>query len=98
MEIQVTLIYTYYKTIHKLILLDVGKSCLINTAINKKFKFNENYNPTLGFEYFSFNLKLDNQNTKIKIWDTCGQEVYRSLYSSFYKGANMAFLVFAFDE
>ena len=32
------------------------------------------------------------------MWDTCGQEVYRSIVQNFYKNASIAFLVYAIDE
>lgn len=71
---------------------------MIQTAVNKNFKMNNNYNPTLGFEYSSLNYNINNHFIKTKIWDTCGQEVYRSLVSNFYKEAAMVFLVFSLEE
>ena len=45
-----------------------------------------------------FNMKLDNKVLKLQIWDTCGQEVYRSLITSFYKNSSLAIIVYAIDE
>ena len=35
---------------------------------------------------------------KLQIWDTCGQEIYRSLISSFYRNASLAMMVYAIDN
>ena len=74
----------------------VGKSCLTTQAI--KNIFNEAYNSTVGFEYINFNVKLNDKIIKLQIWDTCGQEIYRSLISSFYRNATLAVLVYAIDS
>ena len=60
----------------------VGKSSLINQAIKKQFK--TTYAPTLGFDYFVFHTRIKNKIIKLKIWDTCGQEIYKSLVTNFY--------------
>ena len=41
---------------------------------------------------------LSMQVLKLQIWDTCGQEVYRSLITSFYKNSSLAIIVYAIDE
>ena len=60
----------------------MGKSCLSLQATKKKFE--NNYLATVGFEFFAFNIRIDGKVVKLQIWDTCGQEIYRSLISSFY--------------
>ena len=74
----------------------VGKSCLSMQAT--KHKFENNYLATVGFEFFAFNLKIDNKVIKLQIWDTCGQEIYRSLITSFYKNSSLAIIVYSIDE
>ena len=74
----------------------VGKSCLTNRA--SKEKFLTDYSPTVGFEFLTFNVKVEDQNIKLQIWDTCGQEVYRSLISSFYRSASLAIIVYSIDN
>ena len=63
-----------------------------------KKNFENNYLATVGFEFFSFNIKIDNKIIKLQIWDTCGQEIYRSLITSFYKNTSLAMIVYAIDE
>ena len=74
----------------------VGKSCLTNRAA--KDKFISNYSPTIGFEFLSFSTNIDNRIVKLQIWDTCGQEVYRSLITNFYRNASLAMMVYSIDS
>ena len=57
-----------------------------------------NYLATVGFEFFVFNIKFDSRIIKLQIWDTCGQEIYRSLITSFYKNSSLALIVYAIDD
>ena len=63
-----------------------------------KKKFESNYLATVGFEFFAFNIKLDSRVIKLQIWDTCGQEISRSLVTNFYKKSSLAIIVYAIDE
>ncbi len=74
----------------------VGKSSL--TLKGTKDHFKDFYTPTIGFEFLSFNIKINDQIVKLQIWDTCGQEVYRSLISSFYRNSSLAIIVYAIDN
>ena len=74
----------------------VGKSCLLNRAA--KEKFTSDYCPTLGFEFLSFSTNIENKIIRLQIWDTCGQEVYRSLITNFYRNASLAFMVYAINS
>ena len=91
--------YTQFDLSFKLIIIGdagVGKSCLTNKAI--KSEFDRVYNATVGFEFVNFNLKLDDKFIKLQIWDTCGQEIYRSLISGFYRNASLAMIVYSIDS
>lgn len=74
----------------------VGKSCLTLRATKNIFE--ENCLSTIGFEFFSLNIKIDQKLIKLQIWDTCGQEQYRSLISSFYKNSSLAILVYSITD
>ena len=63
-----------------------------------KHKFETNYAATVGFEFFSFNIKLNNEVIKLQIWDTCGQEIYKSLISNFYRNCSLAIIVYSIVE
>ena len=74
----------------------IGKSCL--TLKGTKNHFEECYSPTVGFEFFIFNIKIDYKNIKLQIWDTCGQETYRSLITSFYRNSSLAIIAYAIND
>ena len=74
----------------------VGKSCITMKAI-KDF-FEDYYAPTVGFEFYSLNVKLNDQIIKLQIWDTCGQEEYKSLISNFYRNSSLAILTYAINN
>ena len=91
--------YPNYDLSFKIIVIGnsgVGKSCLAEKK--KKNIFENNYVATVGFEFFSFNLKMDGKVIKLQIWDTCGQEIYRSLITNFYRNSSLAIIVYAIDE
>jgi len=74
----------------------VGKSCLSIKATRNYFE--DFYSPTVGFEFLTFCVKVEDKTVKLQIWDTCGQEVYRSLISSFYPSASLAIMVYSIDN
>ena len=74
----------------------VGKSCLSIKATKNIFE--NNYLATVGFEFYAFNVKLNDKIIKLQIWDTCGQEIYRSLITNFYRNSSLAIIVYAIDE
>jgi len=91
--------YSSFDLSFKLIVIGdsgVGKSCLTNNAIKNTFE--DTYNATVGFEFFTFNIKLKNKIVKLQIWDTCGQELYRSLITNFYRNTSLAIMVYSINS
>ena len=74
----------------------VGKSCLTTQAVRNNFV--EFYQATVGFEFLTFNLRINSNVIKLQIWDTCGQEVYKSLISNFYRNCSLALIVYAINN
>jgi len=74
----------------------VGKSCLTTQAVRNNFE--EFYQATVGFEFLTFNLRMNNNVVKLQIWDTCGQEVYKSLISNFYRNSSLALILYAINN
>ena len=70
----------------------VGKSCLMLQLIEKTFK--NLSDPTVGVEFGAKHFTLDGLNVKMQIWDTAGQESFKSITRSYYRGAIGAVLVF----
>ena len=74
----------------------VGKSCLTNRATTNLFE--DTYSATVEFEFLSFNVKINEKVVKLQIWDTCGQELYRSLITNFYRNSSLAIIVYAINS
>lgn len=70
----------------------VGKSCILLKFTEGIFK--DSHEVTIGVELGNKVHKVDDLNVKFQIWDTSGQENYRSVTRSFYRRANCALLVF----
>ena len=72
----------------------VGKTCLIDAYFEQEFNYNKI--PTLSQEIFKKCIKINsNKYYCINIWDTIGQEMYRSLTKSFLENSNI--VVFVYD-
>lgn len=71
----------------------MGKTCLVERFINHKVP--SNITPTLGHEFFQKIIVSESgYEMAVQIWDTAGQEKYKALSTSHYKGAHGAILVF----
>ena len=74
----------------------VGKTCLTYRVTTGEFR--EKIAATIGFEYFPFIVKYKNKILKLEIWDTCGQEAYRSLIKTFFNNSSLAIIIYAIDN
>ena len=91
--------YAQYDLSFKLIVIGdsgVGKSCLTTKAVKNNFE--DYYQATVGFEFLTFNMKINDMVIKMQIWDTCGQEIYRSLISNFYRNSSLAVILYSIDN
>ena len=70
----------------------VGKSCLMKRVMENEFK--DEHQVTIGVEFGSYGLKLGDKLIKMQIWDTAGQESYKSVTRIFYRGAHCVFLTY----
>jgi len=72
----------------------VGKTCIISRFISGAFDLN--VSSTNGASYASKNVQYENlgKSLLLDVWDTAGQEKYRSLTKFFYKDAKVAILVY----
>ncbi len=70
----------------------VGKSCLLLQFTDKRFQ--HVHDMTIGVEFGSRTIDLNNKLIKLQIWDTAGQESFRSITRSYYRGACAAILVY----
>lgn len=76
----------------------VGDSNVGKTALFWRFvegNFSEGKNTLVTTVDFKMkNISVNNTNAKLYIWDTAGQEKYRSIVSTYFKGCHGIFLVF----
>ena len=70
----------------------VGKSNILLRYINDKF--NEEFQTTIGVEFGAKNVTVDNKIYRLQIWDTAGQETFRSITRSYYKSSVCCFVVY----
>lgn len=56
--------------------------------------FREEHMVTIGVEFGSFIIKMEEKILKLQIWDTAGQESFRSITRIFYRGAQCVFLTY----
>ena len=70
----------------------VGKSCIINQFIEKQF-VNE-YIPTIGSDKIMKEIEIEGKILNLEIWDTVGQEQYRTVNKIFIKNAQIALIVY----
>ena len=70
----------------------VGKSNLLLRYTSGQFK--EEYQLTIGVEFGSNNVIIGDNTYRIQIWDTAGQENFRSITRSYYKNTACAIIVY----
>lgn len=70
----------------------MGKSCLLLQLIESEVR--QNHDVTIGVEFGAKVMKSRGENIKLQIWDTAGQENFRSITRSYYRSAAAAILVY----
>ena len=70
----------------------VGKSNLLLRYSHGQFR--EEYQLTIGVEFGSNNVAIDDKIYRIQIWDTAGQENFRSITRAYYKNSACALIVY----
>jgi small GTP-binding protein len=71
----------------------VGKTSIISRYL-KKYDFDVHEETTIGAMYDSIEVNRDDKTAELQIWDTAGQEQYRSLVLTYFRNAHGAALVF----
>tara|TARA_Y100000996_G_scaffold408673_1_gene388134 strand:- start:59 stop:697 length:639 start_codon:yes stop_codon:yes gene_type:complete len=75
----------------------VGKTSLLNVKIDKNYL--STHIPTIGVEYRTFIEKANSgEKVKFQIWDTSGEENFRSITKSYYRDTIASIIVFSFDN
>ena len=80
---------TDYDYLFKVLLIGssgVGKSSLLLRFADDIF--NENFMPTIGVDFKIRTSDVDGKKVKMQIWDTAGQEKFKTLTQSYYRGSH----------
>ena len=70
----------------------VGKTSIINSIMGQKFS--EDYEPSIGVDFFSKTIRYKGRLIKLQIWDSAGQEKFKSLIPNYIRGSSLIFLIF----
>ncbi|CAR25406.1 GTP-binding protein YPT1 [Lachancea thermotolerans] len=84
-----------YDYLFKLLLIGdsgVGKSCLLLRFSDDTYT--NDYISTIGVDFKIKTVELDGKTVKLQIWDTAGQERFRTITSSYYRGAHGIIIVY----
>ncbi|KAK8573710.1 hypothetical protein V6N13_009798 [Hibiscus sabdariffa] len=84
-----------YDYLFKVVLIGdsgVGKSNLLSRFTKNEFSLESK--STIGVEFATRSIRVDDKVVKAQIWDTAGQERYRAITSAYYRGAVGALLVY----
>jgi len=84
-----------HKYIFKYIIIGdmgVGKSCIMQRFTEQRFK--KDLPHTIGVEFGTMIVDINGELVKLQIWDTAGQERFRTITSSYYRGAHGIIVVY----
>ena len=75
----------------------IGKSTFfhkLSKLNDPDYQFSSKYNATDNFDFNRITLNYHNENITIDLWDTAGQERFKTITSSYYKGAHGIIVVY----
>lgn len=84
-----------YDYLYKIVLVGdsgVGKSNLLTRFTKNEFNYKSS--TTIGVEFSTRTVEVQNKKIKAQVWDTAGQERFRAITNAFYRGAVGALLVY----
>ncbi|CAI2378431.1 unnamed protein product [Moneuplotes crassus] len=84
-----------YDHVLKLIMIgdcNVGKTCILNRFSGDGFS--SSYMNTVGIDFKIKTIDIDGSIVKVQVWDTAGQEKFKTITQSYYKGAMGIILVY----
>ncbi len=88
-----------YDYIVKVIIIgdsNVGKTSIMKAFLNKEIP--QTYLPTLGVDFSIKTINVDDKKVKMQIWDTAGQDRFKTITASYYRGAVGVLVVYAIND
>lgn len=88
-----------YDYLFKILLIGdtgVGKSCILLRFADDTFS--DSHISTIGVDFKIRTVELHNKTAKLQIWDTAGQERFRTITSSYYRGAHAMMIVYDVND
>ena len=73
-----------------------GKTCILNRFVNETFE--ENYQATIGLDFQSKNITIHDQDVRLILYDTAGQEKFRSLIPMYIREAQIILLIYDISD
>jgi small GTP-binding protein len=70
----------------------VGKTCFLIRFVRDVF--DDDTQSTLGIEFLSRIIQTENRRIQLQLWDTAGQEMFRSVTRGYYRGSAGALVLF----
>jgi Ras-related protein Rab-8A len=74
----------------------VGKTNILLRYCDNCFK--PSYSSTIGVDFKIKTIQVEEFKIKLQIWDTAGQEKFKNISSTFYKGALVIILTYSIDS
>eukprot|EP01083_Nonionella_stella_P099073 278631_1 len=87
--------HKHYDRLFKLLLIGdsgVGKSCLLLRFSD--YSFRDSFITNIGIDFKIKNITIDGLRIKLQIWDTAGQEIFRTITSSYHREAHGVLMVY----
>ena len=84
-----------YDHLYKILIIGdsgVGKSCIMSRFADDSYT--ESYISTIGVDFKIRTIEVLGEIVKLQIWDTAGQERFRTITSSYYRGAHCIMIVY----
>ncbi|KRX00929.1 P-loop containing nucleoside triphosphate hydrolase [Pseudocohnilembus persalinus] len=84
-----------YDFLFKLLLIGnsgVGKSCMLMRYAENSFT--SNFYNTIGVDFKIKTIPIENKQIKLQIWDTAGQDRFKTITCSYYRGAHGIIIVY----
>lgn len=70
----------------------VGKTCFLISFV--KESYHAEYKATIGIDFATKLIEIDEKLVRLQIWDTAGQEKYRTLTSNYFKGVDAVIMIY----